>query len=244
MIYTTFAELYDELMDSEMYHRWVQYFKQRVCLDGGPVLDLGCGSAALTLLLKQAGYQMEGLDLSEEMLSLASEKMIGNESFIPLYQGDMTDLRALGKYNAVVSTLDSLCYLADESELQLVFEQVYDHLISSGHFLFDVHSLYQVDEVFPDYMYNYQDENEAFLWHSYPTDVEHAVEHELTFFVREQETGSYQRLSEYHYERTYPLDVYVKLLKKAGFDRIDVSADFGQSSVKKNSVRWFFSCTK
>lgn len=244
MNYTTFAQLYDQLMDQEVYASWVDYFKQRVGPDPGTILDLGCGAGALTLRLKQAGYQMEGLDLSDEMLSLASERMNEADDFFPVYQGDMTDLSGLGQYQAVISTLDSLCYLADHAELYQVFHEVYVHLEKQGKFLFDVHSIYQMDQIFPDYMYNYQDEEKAFLWHSYPTDVTHGIEHELTFFVKDNLTKNYHRLSEYHYERTYALGEYVSLLKKVGFKNVEVKADFGLSAVQMESRRWFFCCEK
>ena len=244
MNYTTFAQLYDQLMDPEIYESWLEYFKQRVSPNSGMVLDLGCGAGALTMQLKKAGFQMEGLDLSDEMLSLASERMSRANVFFPVYQADMTDLNGLGQYAVVVSTLDSLCYLANFAELGKVFREVYAHLKEHGKFLFDVHSVYQMEKVFPDYMYNYQDQNEAFLWHSYPTDVSYGIEHELTFFIKDQATKNYQRLTEHHYERTYPLANYIDLLKEVGFKKVEVKADFGRFSVKNDSTRWFFCCDK
>ncbi|GKS80941.1 methyltransferase [Ligilactobacillus pabuli] len=245
MIYTTFAQLYDQLMDPIVYEDWIKYFQQQVAVDANAkVLDLGCGSGALTLLLKQAGYQLEGLDLSEEMLSLASARFGEADVFIPLYQGDMMDLSELGEYQTIFSSLDSLCYLADQTEVGTVFQQVAQHLPTGGQFLFDVHSTYQIDQVFPDYMYNYQNEDQAFLWHSYPTDVEHGIEHELTFFVKNQAGTGFERLSEHHYERTYPAKVYLELLKKAGFTQVDLTAGLADSPLTEQTTRWFFSCRK
>lgn len=245
MIYTTFAQLYDQLMDPAVYENWIMYFKQQVeSSTASPVLDLGCGTGALTLCLKKEGYAVEGLDFSEEMLSLARDRFSTADVTIPLYQGDMADLSELGEYQVILSSLDSLCYLADETELAVVFQQVAAHLPVDGQFLFDVHSIYQVDQVFPDYMYNYQDGEQAFLWHAYPTDVEHGIEHELTFFVKDQSGSGYQRLSERHYERTYPIEVYRALLEQAGFKQVELSADDGLSPVTKEAGRWFFSCRK
>lgn len=245
MIYTTFAQLYDQLMDPVVYEEWIKYFKQQVAVDtNAKVLDLGCGSGALTLLLQEAGYQLEGVDLSEEMLSLANARFNEAGASIPLYQGDMTDLAELGQYQTIFSSLDSLCYLADQAEVQTVFRQVAQHLNAGGQFLFDVHSTYQIDQVFPDYMYNYQTEDQAFLWHSYPTDVEHGIEHELTFFVKNQTGTGFERLSEHHYERTYPAEIYLALLKKAGFTQIKISAGFSAEPLTDKTTRWFFSCRK
>ncbi|GBG95626.1 SAM-dependent methyltransferase [Ligilactobacillus salitolerans] len=242
MIYTTFAQLYDELMDQTIYDNWLDFLGGRFSPDQGLLLDLGCGSGALTVLIKKRGYQVEGLDLSEEMLSLAAQRTAEAKLDVPFYQGDMTDLSSLGEYAGVISSLDSLCYLPDPAAVQLAFSQVAAHLQKGGRFLFDVHSTYQMDTIFPDYMYNFQTDEQAFLWHSYPTDVDHAIEHELTFFILDHSTGQFERLNEYHYERTYPLQKYLKWLKEAGFTQITVTADFGRQAVKSDSIRWFFDC--
>ncbi|MDZ7834233.1 MAG: hypothetical protein U5K84_01670 [Alkalibacterium sp.] len=53
----------------------------------------------------------------------------------------------------------------------------------------------------------------------------------------------YERYEETHRERTYPIDVYKKLLLEAGFSEVQVSADFTEE-VHEESRRWFFACTK
>ena len=52
--------------------------------------------------------------------------------------------------DAVTLFSDSLCYLTDFEDVVSVFEAVYNHLEEGGIFLFDVHSLYQMQEVFQD----------------------------------------------------------------------------------------------
>ncbi|MGC3438152.1 SAM-dependent methyltransferase, partial [Enterococcus faecium] len=82
-----------------------------------------------------------------------------------------------------------------------VFDEVYPALQENGRFLFDVHSTYQVDEVFPEYSYQYQGDNFAFLWDSYPGSEKHSIEHYLTVFVEEQEgSGRFSREDELHQE--------------------------------------------
>lgn len=38
------------------------------------VLELGCGTGTVTRMLAKEGYDCVGLDMSEDMLSIASEK--------------------------------------------------------------------------------------------------------------------------------------------------------------------------
>ena len=112
--------------------------------------------------------------------------------------------------------------------------------------MFDVITPYQTDQVYPGYSFNYQDEDHtrAFMWQSYADEeVAHGVIHDLTFFIQ-QDDGSYRRLSETHFERTYPLADYLTALGAAGFDQVQVSADFGRHEVKDDTTRWFFVCQK
>ena len=69
MIYTTFAEVYDQLMDQSLYQRWRDYVVKRVKPSHQPLLELAGGSGFLAVLLAQSGYQVTDFDLSEEMLT-------------------------------------------------------------------------------------------------------------------------------------------------------------------------------
>lgn len=73
MIYQSFATVYDRLMDHSLYGQWRDYTLQTL-QNKHRVLELACGAGDLAILLKQAGLEVVGLDLSAEMLSIASEK--------------------------------------------------------------------------------------------------------------------------------------------------------------------------
>ncbi len=59
-----------------------------------------------------------------------------------------------GQFDLVTCYSDSICYMEDEVDVGQVFTQVYQHLNEGGRFIFDVHSIYQIDEVFPGYSYH------------------------------------------------------------------------------------------
>ena len=75
--YTGFASVYDLFMDNIPYKDWCAYvtglLKEHGISDG-LLLDLGCGTGKLTRLLAAEGYDMIGVDLSEEMLEIALER--------------------------------------------------------------------------------------------------------------------------------------------------------------------------
>ena len=75
--YTNFAEVYDTFMDNVPYEEWaddIQDILKEYQIEEGLVLDLGCGTGSMTELLAEKGYDMIGVDNSEEMLELALKK--------------------------------------------------------------------------------------------------------------------------------------------------------------------------
>lgn len=243
MAYETFAFVYDEVMDDSLYQQWLDFSLKHLPQGTKQILELACGTGALAVEFAKADFEVTGLDLSEEMLTLASDRAIQEEVSINWIAGDMLDLTDIGDYQAVTCFSDSLCYMQDATQVQQVFSGVYQLLKEKGSFIFDVHSTYQVDEVFPNYSFHDQTEDFAFLWDSYPGEVPHSIEHFLTFFVKE--TGEkFERFDELHQERTYPMEMYQNMLTAVGFSKVEVFADFTDEQPNKTSKRWFFVCQK
>ncbi|MBJ7648621.1 class I SAM-dependent DNA methyltransferase [Weissella confusa] len=247
MNYQTFAKLYDDLFDEAAYADWFQYATKFIKNKDGKLLELAGGAGRLAIQLKQAGYDdISVLDLSTEMLALAAQHAQEAELDLPLIEGDMREWSDFDeRFATITSFADSFNYLANEDETLMAFKQVTEHLEDGGQFLFDVISPWQTDVYYPGYMYNWHDDETAFMWSSYGVEEQpHTVEHELTFFVYNEDIDGFQQLQEVHTERTYSLDTYKRLLTEAGFTNIEVTADFGRAEVTDESPRWFFNATK
>ena len=160
-----------------MYDQWLDFVEQELPKTTGQILDLACGAGRLAVMLAQNGYQVSGVDLSEEMLALAEMHAREANLAIPFMQGNMLDLSELGQYSAVTCFADSFCYLQDEAQVLQAFKEVYQHLENNGKFIFDVITPYQTDEVYPGYMYNYTTEDQAFIWSSFADEFEHRAVH-------------------------------------------------------------------
>ena len=75
--YGSFAYVYDIFMDKVEYEKWAEYLIGRLReygIEDGIVLELGGGTGVMTELLAESGYDMIGVDNSEEMLGEAMEK--------------------------------------------------------------------------------------------------------------------------------------------------------------------------
>ena len=247
MEYETFAFVYDQIMDDSLYEQWLQFTQRHVRAEQKKVLELACGTGILALELAKAGYEVSALDLSDEMLSVASERF--NEYFgenntpIQLIQGDMMELTGVGQYDVITCYSDSLCYMKTPLEVQQVFDEVYRTLQPNGTFIFDVHSPYKMTDVFPQFSFHQETEEYAFLWDSYPDSEPLSIVHELSFYVQDED-GRFERHLEDHHERTYKVEHYLTMLESAGFNQVDVLADFKDEAPSATSERLFFVCHK
>lgn len=241
--YETFASVYDAIMDDRLYDQWTAFSLRHFPKGKTKLLELACGTGIQSLRFKEAGFDVTGLDLSREMLELAKKRSQKAGLVIPFLEGNMLDLSSLACFDMVTCYSDSLCYMEDEVEVGHVFQEVYHHLNEGGRFLFDVHSTYQMDELFPGYSYHENAEDFAFVWDTYANEAPHSIVHELTFFVKEAD-GRFSRMDEIHEERTYDLLTYDVLLEQAGFKNVQVYADFEDKAPTETSARWFFVAEK
>ncbi|KPL58634.1 class I SAM-dependent DNA methyltransferase [Rossellomorea vietnamensis] len=247
MSYERFAYVYDYLMQDVPYDGWLEYVNrqaERYSIQGKRLLDIACGTGELSLRLARDGYDVTGVDLSQDMLTIAQEKASAQDVHIQLFQQDMSRLDSLGEYDIITIFCDSLNYLEDESDVENTFKKVYDHLTQEGLFLFDVHSIYKMTQIFMNQTFTLTDDHVSYIWGCFPGEVPNSVEHELTFFVEDVETGQYERVEELHKQRTYPILMVKEWLETTGFDVLNINADFTEESPSDQSERIFFACKK
>jgi SAM-dependent methyltransferase len=247
MTYGKFAYLYDELMKDVPYDKWVDLVKENVSkynVKGIRLLDLACGTGELSVKFASKGFDVTGVDLSEDMLMVAQGKATDKGMNMQFYQQNMAELEGLGQFDIIGIFCDSLNYLQSEQEVSDTFLRVYEHLDDNGLFIFDVHSIHKIMQIFMNQTFAINDDEISYIWHSYQGEHPNSVEHDLSFFVLDQGSGKYDRYDELHFQRTFPIEVYGKWLKDAGFEVLEVTADFEAVSPQTQSERIFFICRK
>ena len=148
--YGEFARVYDLFMDNIDYEKWADYIQKHLEEQGirdGLVLELGCGTGTMTGLLAQKGYDMIGVDNSEEMLAEAMEKKMESGQDILYLLQDMQEFELYGTVRAVVSVCDSLNYLTEKEDLLQVFRLVNNYLDPGGVFLFDMNTIHKYRDI-------------------------------------------------------------------------------------------------
>lgn len=244
MNYLQFASLYDDLMEDAPYDMWMRFFLDVVGDDQvDNVLDVGCGTGEIAVRLAKEGYHVTGIDLSEEMLSIARMKAEQSGEEIPFIQQDMRELEGHPLQDAVLIFCDSLNYLRNQEDVETTFCAIHRLLKDDGVLLFDVHSVHKITDVFGEEVFTYNSDDISYLWECHPGDEEGSVYHDLTFFVK-TENDLYRRYGETHYQRTYPLQTYETMLRKSGFEVEAITADFSDRKPSDDSERLFFVAKK
>ncbi|PXW91603.1 methyltransferase family protein [Streptohalobacillus salinus] len=246
MAYQQLAVIYDLLMEDTPYQEWLAFTKKHLKPSARRVLDLGCGTGKMSVLLSKAGYQMTGVDLSEDMLVEASQRALTEKQSIQWIQQDMTALEGFNNYDAVVSYLDVVNYLPDLSSVTQVFSNVYHALNDSGVFLFDVHSMGHVEKMVNE-IYSVVDERYSYIWFCEPGQYPGAMRHDLTFFIQDGEL--YQRFDEVHQQRTFTVSAYMDALRQVGFKAVHLYQDFEPNertleNIDNEDARFFFVAKK
>ena len=219
-VYGSFAQVYDTFMDNIDYPQWESYLKgllQSYGVDGGLVLELGCGTGSMTELLAADGYDMIGVDNSEDMLEIAQEKKSASGSDILYLLQDMREFELYGTVRAVVSVCDSMNYILEEEELLQVFRLVNNYLDPGGVFIFDMNTLYKYRDMIGDTTIAENREEGSFIWENFFDEETGINEYELTLFLPE-ENGLFRKYEEVHRQRAYGLDTVKELLVQAGLE--------------------------
>jgi SAM-dependent methyltransferase len=242
--YERFAEVYDELMTDIPYEQYVQWIGQYAPSKDFPeLLDIGCGTGTLALMLHQAGYKVSGIDLSEEMLAVASARLEAAGVTLPLYAMSMDQLDGFENLDVAIIPIDSINYVKEQQDVVETLQRIYDSLRDGGQLFFDVHSLFKMDEIFLDGPFTYDDGEITYVWHTEPGEHAHSVYHQMTFFVQGQD-GLFERFDEEHFQRTFAVAQYETWLKDIGFTQIEVTADWTNQSPSEETERIFIRAIK
>jgi len=79
------------LRDPRVRQAWVTLLKASLPVPPLTILDIGCGTGSLTILLSELGYAVTGADFSPEMIKLAEEKATHAGYTIPFHIMDASN---------------------------------------------------------------------------------------------------------------------------------------------------------
>lgn len=242
--YSEFATVYDELMTEIPYDTYAELVGIAANgVSGKKILDIGCGTGLLSVKLAKMGGDVTGVDLSPDMLRIATGRAAALNMPVTFVEQPMQQLEGFTDFDAAVIAIDSLNYVARQEEVKQTLQNVYDALKVGGVLLFDVHSIFKTDVIFMESPFTFDNERISYIWETEEGDEPHSVYSELAFFIRNEE-GLYKRFDEVHYQRTFSVHDYVEMLENIGFSVERIFADWEDEPPHEESERIFFQIRK
>ncbi|MEN6571365.1 MAG: class I SAM-dependent methyltransferase [Anaerolineaceae bacterium] len=221
-------------------------FSQFEIPSSGKLVDLACGEGSFALEMARKGWDVTGIDQSEEMLRLARNRAATLDAMIEFSQQDMREFSVPVPADLVTCWFDSLNYLLRIEDVQSAFGRVYQALKPGGWFIFDMNTIYGLAVEWQKQKCYVQQETEDLLelhQTNYDYDKRMATMR-ITWFIRNE--NNWQKYEEIHFERAYSVDKIKNALIAAGFS---FEASYGSlksmSPVKQDSTRaWIFAQKK
>lgn len=244
--YGDFAYYYDILTENVDYQSRSDYIYNLLADNGvskGILLDLACGTGTLSLLLEEKGFDLIGVDASEDMLTQAQEKKMEQGSEAIFLCQKMEELDLFGTINAAVCTLDSINHVTDESKVKEIFRRVSLFMEDKGIFIFDVNTPYKHKAVLGNNTFVYDMDEVYCVWQN-ETDKNMLTTVSLDVFERDEEEDVYYKYSEQFSERGYELSFLEEILKKNKFELIGVYEEMTTKPVNDNTERAVFVARK
>ncbi|MCD8159419.1 MAG: class I SAM-dependent methyltransferase, partial [Clostridiales bacterium] len=232
--------------DEVPYEEWfenIKYFLKKYGVKGKRVLDLGCGTGTMSILLKKGGFDVSGIDISEDMLAVAAEKAEEENTDIFFSCQDMRSFEVLKPFDAVISLCDCMNYVTEGEDLKKALKSCRKALNDGGILIFDINSAYKLKEVLGCDSFCEANEDSAFTCENYFDEETGINEYYVNIFT-EDENGKYDRFEELHREKAYSEEEIETLLKEAGFELLEKADAESLEKPYEKSERIYFICRK
>lgn len=224
MEYTAFAEVYDEFMSNIPYNKWAELIAARLSKmqkeKGKKILELGCGTGTFTFLIEDQGYDVTGIDCSEDMVKIARSKAKKNRKKSKFMLQDMRMLEINEKFDCVISVCDSMNYMQDMFDLNSVFESVSNVLAEDGIFLFDMKTEAFYEEL-GENVFTDETPKGDYIWKNFYDKENRDNYYELSIYVHKK-NNVYTKHIEEHLQHVFTISEVKEAAEHYGFKVVDI----------------------
>lgn len=254
-MYNEFAYYYDQLMSDVEYDKIGEFIKSSFAeseangfvpegSDSNLLVDLGCGTGSLMSHLLDKGYDVIGIDPSEEMLQCAREKFFEKEHMPLLLCQSASEMELFGTVAGIISSMDCLNHITDEDEFKKVFDLTANYLDNNGLFIFDVLSSRHFQKTAEKGAFHDVSDEVVCLWQcEREREWENTYRYDITFFI-EEEDGLYERFDESFCERWYDRAFIEGCVSKSGMELLGVYDGYTDEPADEHSDRLVFVCRR
>lgn len=238
--YDILAGHYDDLQmngDTSLWGPYIHGLISEFCGSGSPsVTDLGCGTGVITNYLASKGLKVTGVDLSPDMLAVASS---GDETgTVSWICADITDYEG-PSCDCFISTMDTVGHITGKDALAGMFRKVSELLVPGGVFIIDTTTGHHFEETLGDNVFYEDYDDFTLLWvNRYDKDakINHA---ELTLFEL-CEDDLYERYDGELTARYYSPEEIEAMALEAGLKKLAVFGELNREEPKDTDERIFY----
>ena len=226
--YDIFSKHYDDYKSTDNYEIFLDYYLQiakQFNFKGKRILDLGCGTGNCMLQLLKKGYEVTGVDISKEMLSIAKNKLKNYKA--SLINSDISNFNTPLMFDLVISVDDVVNHLTNVSQLDDCLKKSYEVLEYNGIIMFDVNTLHAFETIYNETSCG-EINNNFFIWES--TFKNGISKSKIVNFYNYNEESKYSRVDSTFSERYYSYDEIKSLLEKNKFKLL------GSFGIKKGKL--------
>lgn len=223
--YKAFASVYDIFTKNVNYRKRTSYicklFKK---YDKMPslLLDVACGTGNFSLEFAARGVSVIGADMSEDMLSVATEKSSKRGADILFLCQRAEELELYGTVDGAVCLLDSINHITDYDTLKKAFGRISLFLEKDRLFIFDVNTEYKHEEILDSNTFIYKRKGIYCIWQN-----EYDKKSKTTNISIEFSRKNHESCAESFSERFYSDEQLTAALEGVG---LKVEAIFGENT--------------
>ena len=218
--------------------------------DTKTILETACGTWVVAKELRNSGYRVTWLDISENMLERAKKNISASD----LVLADMTDFDLDTTFDSILCNYNSICHLLKWEKWQSFFDMAYKHLDKDGLFIFDINTVYEFENITRDFaqFYNFWDDVVCLeMFKTSPPAPLLRGEGSQSGFIYEwlvkifkkSEDWRYDLIQEVVRENSFPINKIKKELKDKWFKILEM-VDYHYGEVTAQSERVYFICQK
>ncbi len=244
--YDSLAEIYDSLQTDATPAAWADrvahLIKQFGPVKGdgqdGKILvcDLGCGSGSMCLELAERGFDVIGIDASENMLGISSDKFAkrGLEGLFLLQ--DISKIELFGTVDVFLCMTDTVNHLIRKNDFLRMTRSFLNYLNPNGLFIFDVLTEHHLKNSLGNNVFYSVDDDHALLWQNRYVERSGLSTSEMTLFKRD-DSGKYDRHECIVKERYYSDMDISEAIDAGGMNILSVYGDLRDTAPRNKDVR-------
>lgn len=242
--YSAFAKYYDILQRDVPYGEIAARIAQlghKHSSENEVIVELGCGTGRLCRELVKLGYDVIGVDISEEMLDIAERENENGE--VTYLCQDMTELDLWGAADIIVCVLDGMNHLPSEQAFRKAVERASMFTCDGGLLIFDVNTEYKHRKILADnaFVFDLEDEGLFCAWRN-SCNEDGSMDIALDFF--EKNDISYIRSREYFKEILISREVIEQAVSDAGFELMGVYDGLTEDAPNDTTQRELYVCRR